>query len=42
MSAEDFIFRVEHLQQHYAMTWLELLRDLNRLLAITPRSGTGS
>jgi len=33
MSAEDFIFRVEHLQQHNGMPWLELIRDFNRLLA---------
>ncbi|KAH8270921.1 hypothetical protein KR026_006455, partial [Drosophila bipectinata] len=32
MRAEDFVFRVEHLQKQYAMPWIELLRDFHRLL----------
>ncbi|KAH8384900.1 hypothetical protein KR200_000937, partial [Drosophila serrata] len=32
INAEDFLFRVEHLQHHYGMPWPELLRDFHRLL----------
>lgn len=32
MDVEDFIFRVEHLQQHYDMPWSEILRDFHLLM----------
>ncbi|KAH8285834.1 hypothetical protein KR018_011996, partial [Drosophila ironensis] len=33
ISAEDFLFRVEHLQSRYGMPWADLMRDFHRLLA---------
>ena len=31
-TVEDFIFRVEYLQNHYQCPWAEVLRDFHRLL----------
>ena len=33
MSVEDFIFRIEHLQAHYDISWEEILRDFHLLVA---------